>query len=89
MEFLVYKSGGCLHDNISDEIFDENAFISVESSFQKSWMEAYAWFRKFKVLLNLLFYEINMQGKNLLGGGYNVVAKRVWENHDAIRYDWI
>jgi hypothetical protein len=30
-----------------------------------------------------------MQGKNLLGGGYNVVAKRVWENHDAIRYDWI
>jgi hypothetical protein len=36
MEFLVYKSGGCLHDNISDEIFDENAFISVESSFQKS-----------------------------------------------------
>jgi hypothetical protein len=50
-------------------------------------MEAYAWFRKFKVLLNLLFYEINIQGKNLLGGGYNVVAKRVWENHDAIRYD--
>jgi len=89
MEFLVYTSGGCLHDNISDEIVNENAFILVESSFQKSWMKAYSWFRKFKVLLKLLFYEIDMQEKNLLGVDYNIVAKSVWENHDAIRYGWI
>jgi hypothetical protein len=49
-------------------------------------MKAYSWFRKFKVLLKLLFYEIDMQEKNLLGVDYNIVAKSVWENHDAIRY---
>ena len=56
IKFIIYKSGGCLHDNISDEIINENTFISVESSFQKSWMEAYAWFRKFKVNIYINYF---------------------------------
>jgi len=40
IEIQIYKCWGWSHDNISDEIVDENAFISMESSFQKSWMES-------------------------------------------------
>jgi hypothetical protein len=43
MELKVYKCGGCSYDNINYEIIDKSAFVSVESRFLKSWMEAYDW----------------------------------------------
>jgi hypothetical protein len=43
IKFQVYKCGGCLHDNIGDEIIDGSAFVLVESGFQKSWMEVSDW----------------------------------------------
>jgi hypothetical protein len=49
MRFQVYKCGGCLHDNIDDKIIDGSAIVSVELSFQKSWMEAYDWCMVWKV----------------------------------------
>jgi hypothetical protein len=33
IEIQVYKCWGCLHDNINDEIIDDNAFVSIKSGF--------------------------------------------------------
>jgi hypothetical protein len=49
MRFQVYKCGGCSHDNIGHEIVDGSAFVSVESSFKKSWIEGYDWYLVWKV----------------------------------------
>jgi hypothetical protein len=49
MKFQVYKCEGCLHDNIGDEIIDRSVFVSLGSSFQKSWMKAYNWCLIWKV----------------------------------------
>ena len=43
MEIKVYKCWGYLHDKINNEIIDENGFVSIESSSQKSWRESYDW----------------------------------------------
>jgi hypothetical protein len=41
MKFQVHKYKGFLHDNISDEIVNESAFVSVKSSFHKFWIKTY------------------------------------------------
>jgi hypothetical protein len=60
MQFQVYKHEGCQNHNINDEIIDENFIVSWCQIFKyPEWKHMIdAWFRRFKVNINLIFFII-------------------------------